>query len=243
MSNNKNKIGFWGYPDPQTIEQLKQKYPNHQFLDLDIDYKYPSSGILPEAYCKIIRNIMDNSIHLKNELDFIIGAVGEEKCDAGRFVSLLLKDIGFNVIETKFEKYPDIEIKTPISQSNLPLEKKIITIMDGVIKTQKTDYEYINPTHGFWGVPPNDLSFLSLFRNSTHLYGWTRCVEAGRPADMDLEMHVDTNIPTVFFAQTFCAKMQLAKYLAKKHDGLYIDIDDIATNSVKAKVEAFIRLG
>lgn len=54
---------------------------------------------------------------------------------------------------------------------------------------------------------------------------------------------MDKNIPTVFFAQTFCAKMQLAKYLAKKHDGLYVDVDDKASNSVKAKIEAFIKLG
>ena len=55
-------------------------------------------------------------------------------------------------------------------------------------------------------------------------------------------MYVDENVPTVFYAQAFCAKSQLAKYLADKHNGLYIDIDDYASNSIKAKVEAFLKL-
>ena len=95
---------------------------------------------------------------------------------------------------------------------------------------------------GFWGVPPNDLEILRLFPDTTHVYGWTRCVEAGTPADIDLEMFVDENIPTVFYAQAFCAKSQLAKYLADKYNGLYIDIDDYSSNSIKAKVEAFLKL-
>ena len=55
-------------------------------------------------------------------------------------------------------------------------------------------------------------------------------------------MYVNPDIPTVFYAQAFCAKSQLAKYLADKYNGLYIDIDDYATTSVKAKIEAFLRL-
>ena len=26
--NNKNTIGFWGYPNPDVIERYKKKYPN-----------------------------------------------------------------------------------------------------------------------------------------------------------------------------------------------------------------------
>ena len=55
-------------------------------------------------------------------------------------------------------------------------------------------------------------------------------------------MFVDENVPTVFYAQAFCAKTQLAKYLANKYNGLYVDIDDIVTNSVRYKIEAFIKL-
>ena len=69
-----------------------------------------------------------------------------------------------------------------------------------------------------------------------------RCVEQMSPYDLELEQFVDKNIGTVFFAQTFCAKNQLAKYLADKYQGLYIDIDGLSSNSTRAKIEAFLRL-
>jgi hypothetical protein len=241
--NVKNLIGFWGFPHPDAVNFVKKNYPHHEFVDLDVNYNYPSSNVTPDAYCRIIRNIVDNSVFLKNRLELILGAVGEEKCDSGRFAALILKDMGFNVIETKFEEYVDTPAVTPICKSNLPLKDKINSIMNGVVKNEDLNVVESSPTHGFWGVPPNDFDFLDFFPDTTHVYGWTRCVEAKRPADMELEMYVDENVPTVFFAQTFCSKMQLAKYLAQKYDGLYIDVDDFATNSVRAKIEAFIRLG
>ena len=66
--------------------------------------------------------------------------------------------------------------------------------------------------------------------------------EAKVPADIELEMFVDEDVPTVFYAQAFCSKTHLAKFLADKYNGLYLDIDDKVTNSVKAKVEAFLNL-
>lgn len=239
----RNLIAFWGYPHPDEINKAKIDYPNHEFIDLDVGIDSPLSGILPEAYCKIIHNILDNAVHFKDKIDFVLAAVGEEKCDAGRLAAKLLQDMGFKVIETKFSEYSEqTNISTPISQSNLPLFDKVITIMDGVIEPQTVNPVYCEPTAGFWGVPPHDIDVLKLFPDSTHVYGWIRCVEAHRPADFDLEMFIGQNVPTVFFAQTFCPKMQLAKYLAEKHDGLYVDVDDIASNSVKAKIEAFLRL-
>ena len=62
------------------------------------------------------------------------------------------------------------------------------------------------------------------------------------PADIELEMFVEPDVPTVFYSQAFCSKAQLAKYLADKYNGLYIDIDDGVTNSTRAKIEAFLRL-
>lgn len=239
---NKKIIGIWGYPDPEIFLQIKKIYPHHKIIDLDVNYEMPNSGVIPDAYCRIIRNIIDNSIALKKNLEVVVAAVGEEKCDSGRFAAKILEDMGFNVIQTRFNE-SNQNFDTSISTSNLPLKQKILTIMDNVIEKVDLKLEEVKPEYGFWGVAPNDLSFLELFPDATHVYGWTRCVEAGRPADMDLEMFVDKNIPTVFFAQTFCAKMQLAKYLAKKHDGLYVDVDDKASNSVKAKIEAFIKLG
>lgn len=251
--NEIKTIGFWGYPDPKVVSDLKRDYPNAQWIDLDIDFSYPKTNILPEAYCKIIRNIIDNSFYLKPDL--IVAPIGKDKCDSGWFASKILMDNGFNVIQTIFEVLePRREIK--VCTSTLPLYDKVTTITDSIIKPSllERDFEQaIIPacnntsnnssfTPGFWGVPPNDLELLRLFPNNTQVYGWIRCVEAGTPADLDLEMYVDENVPTVFYAQAFCAKSQLAKYLADKYNGLYIDIDDFASNSIKAKVEAFLKL-
>ena len=246
------KIGFWGYPPPEIIKETKTRYPNAEWIDLDIDFNYPKTSLLPDACCKIIRNIIDNTLFIKPDL--ILAPIGKDKCDSGWFASKILKDQGFNVIQTKFEDF-DEKREIIICKSNLPLIDKvsIITanIISQVIETyhpaivpEKEKNTSSNPqfTPGFWGVPPNDLSILKLFPDTTHVYGWIRCVEAGTPADIDLEMYVNPNVPTVFYAQAFCAKSQLAKYLANKYNGLYIDINDYATTSVKAKIEAFLRL-
>ncbi len=244
----KNLIGFWGYPDPEIVSKLKIEYPNSKWLDLDVDFNYPDTNILPDAYCKIIKNVINNAIYLKNDLLKIVATIGKDKCDSGWFAAKVLKDMGFNVVESAYEKLePKREIK--ICTSDLPLIEKVQIIMNGVLENTEFSSNLSpltshlsQPRFGFWGVPPNDLEILKLFPNETHVFGWTRCVEAGTPADIELEMYVDENLPTVFYSQAFCAKSQLAKYLADKHNGLYIDIDDYATNSVKAKIEAFLRL-
>lgn len=252
--NTGKKIGFWGYPDPKIISRLKNNFPNSSWIDLDVDFNYPDSNILPDAYCKIIKNIVNNAIYLKDDLFKIIATIGKDKCDSGWFAAKVLKDMGFDVVESSFEEIKNRkEIK--ISTSDLPLIDKVNLIMDGIIGSSEAQklgslvsakFPSLQtskpPKFGFWGVPPNDLEILKLFPNETHVFGWTRCVEAGVPADIELEMYVDENLPTVFYSQAFCAKSQLAKYLADKHNGLYIDIDDYATNSIKAKIEAFLRL-
>lgn len=246
------KIGFWGYPHPNVIEKTKEQYPSAEWVDLDIDFSAPKSNILPDSYCKIIRNIIDNALYLKPEL--ILAPIGKDKCDSGWFASKILSDMGFNVIQTIFEDLePKREVK--ICKSVLPLYDKVTMITADIIKPiprilphatvparEENTSKNPNFTPGFWGVPPNDLEILKLFPDTTHVYGWTRCVEAGTPADLDLEMYVNPNVPTVFYAQAFCSKSQLAKYLADKYNGLYIDIDDYASTSVKAKIEAFLRL-
>lgn len=234
-------IGFWGYPDPELILKLKKDFPDAKWLDLDVDFGYPDTNILPDAYCKIIKNVINNAIYLKSDIFKIVATIGKDKCDSGWFAAQVLKDIGFDVIESAYEKLsPRHEIK--ICTSDLPLVDKVTRITDSIIEPVSLDFEQSKAKFGFWGVPPNDLEILKLFPNETHVFGWTRCVEAGVPADIKLEMYVDENLPTVFYSQAFCAKSQLAKYLADKHNGLYIDIDDYATNSIKAKIEAFLRL-
>lgn len=243
----KDKIGFWGYPNPKVIERIKKEYPDAEWFDLDFDLSdcVPDANILPESYCKIIKQIINNSIYYRDEIIKIVAPIGKDKCDSGWFAAQLLKDMGFEVEETVFESF---EYRKPIviSTSNMPLYDKITTITANIVKSQEyilpPKYVQTSAKFGFWGVPPNDLSILKLFPDDTFVYGWTRCVEAGVPADIELEMYVDKDIPTVFYAQSFCAKAQLAKYLANKYNGLYIDIDDYATNSVKAKIEAFLCL-
>ncbi|MBQ4115670.1 hypothetical protein IJD34_09750 [bacterium] len=250
--NDNILIGFWGYPEPDVINSLRLKYPSAEWIDLDIDFSYPKNNILPDAYCKIIRNIIDNALFLKP--DIVVAPIGKDKCDSGWFASKLLKELGFDVIQTIYEQV-DNKREIKICTSDLPLYEKITTITDSIIKPELLKKEYkqhsipeINIssnssfTPGFWGVPPNDLEILKLFPDTTRLYGWTRCVEAGTPADLELEMYVDENVPTVFYAQAFCSKSMLAKYLADKYNGLYIDIDDYASNSIKAKIEAFLKL-
>lgn len=233
------KIGFWGYPDPTVTEEIKKEFPNAEWVDLDIDFGYDDKKILPESYCKIIKNIVNNSLTIKPTK--IIAPIGKDKCDSGWFAAQVLRDLGLNVIETKYEQTTDKK-ELIISKSNLPLYDKVNTIMNNIINPIKYDLPEVKPKFGFWGVPPNDLEILRLFPDETHVYGWTRCVEAGTPADIELEMYVDEDVPTVFYAQAFCSKAQLAKYLADKYNGLYIDIDDYASNSIQAKIEAFLRL-
>lgn len=237
-------IGFWGYPEPAVLEEYKKKYPSAIWLDLDLDFNHPDTKILPDAYCKIIKNIVNNSLFYKDKLHTILAPIGKDKCDSGWFASVLLKDLGFNIVQTKFEETSE---KSPlkISTSNLPLKKKIELITGQIIddvNIANIEATQCGATFGFWGVPPNDLSILEMFPDTTHVFGWSRCVEAKVPADIELEMYVDENVPTVFYSQSFCAKAQLARYLADKYNGLFVDIDDVATNSTRAKIEAFLRL-
>ena len=241
----KDIIAFWGYPHPDLINKTKNLYPDAKWVDLDICFNYPPSKFTPDAYCGIIKNIFDNSFYLKERIIKILAGVGKDKCDGGFFAANLLKKEGFDVEMSYFEqtlpfdKLPDV----PISKSNLPLKEKLELITANIV--EQKDYSHLETSKaafGFWGVPPNDLNILKLFPDNTHVFGWSRCVEAKNPANIELEMYVDPDVPTVFFAQTFCSKTLLAKYLADKYNGLYIDIDAIPSNSAYAKIEAFLRL-
>ncbi|MHB0913795.1 MAG: hypothetical protein ACYC2Y_10195 [Armatimonadota bacterium] len=239
---NRKFIGYWGCPPRRVLETYACKHPFDELIDLDVDMNAPSSGLVPDAYCQIVTNIVDNAVYLRDNLRLVIAAVGEDKCDGGRFAALILQDLGFSVVEAR-----NIEVERgpiDICTSGLSLSEKVNRVIESIPhREQRKLLPEVAPTHGYWGVPPHDMSLLGLFPDTTHVYGWLRCVEAGVPSDLDLEMQVDPWIPTVFYAQTFCQKTALAKYLAEKYDGLYIDCDGPLTNSVIAKVTAFIRLG
>ena len=233
-------IGYYGHPQRKLIDSCKREYGS-ELIDLDVDYNHKDAGLVPKVYCQIIRNIINNALFYKNKISLIIASVGEEKCDAGRFAGFILKDLGFNVIESRIIDNMESR-ETVISESGLPLKEKILRIMDMVHTEANRDVSSCEPVMGFWGVPPSDLSILELFPDKTHVFGWTRCVEAGRPADINLEMYAFENLPTVFFAQSFCQKSSLARYLSEKYNGLYVDADRYASESTKAKIKAFIKL-
>jgi hypothetical protein len=68
-------------------------------------------------------------------------------------------------------------------------------------------------------------------------------MENKTPDNKELEEHCNPEVPTVFFAQSFCAKTALAQHLANRHPrGLYLDCDVTVGNSAKAKIQAFLEL-
>lgn len=233
-------IGYYGVPPRGTIDKYRNESKGG-LLDLDIDYGYEDRSGLPRVFCQIIRNILNNAEHYRAELSLIICSVGEEKCDGGRYAAKVLRTHGFSVLEVSNNSKVSVR-EAVISVSRLPLKEKILRIMDTVHSTPAVNPECCEPVLGFWGVPPSDLGLLDIFPDETHVFGWTRCVETGACADIDLECRVDDKLPTIFFAQSFCQKSSLAKHLADRHNGLYVDTDRHVTESTRAKVEAFVKL-
>ncbi len=238
-------IGFFGFPRRSVLAGARKAYGGGlELVDLDVDAGAPDSGILQPTTCRIIGNIVDNAVNLRERLEVVVAAVGEGKCDRGRHAALILREMGFEVIESRFppEEFENRPLVYSVSEG--PLGRRVNRIMDTVVDPSKPeeDSKPCRPTHGFWGVPPHDFSLLDIFPPTTHIYGWTRCVEAGRPGDMELESFAQPGVPTVFFTQTFCAKQDMARYLAGKHGGLYIDCHRGVNDSILSKVEAFIKL-
>jgi len=241
-------IGFWGAPPVEALESVSKKHPGISFFDLDVYYNAPASRLLPDAYCHIIRNCVDNAISLGSLLTVVVAACGQEKCDAGRFAATLLKEISdAEIIITTNETSGTLSAPL-LCESGGSLKKRTIRIMESIIEPlseQERTTAFITrcePTCGFWGTPPHPIEVLDLFPKTTHIFGWTRCVEQARPADLELEMQVPDNLPIVFFSQGFCAKSMLARHLAEKYRGMHVDVHDLLGAATTAKIEAFIRL-
>jgi hypothetical protein len=237
------QIGIVGVPPLAVIRQLNAEQVRIVDLDepqlvLPIDQ---SDQYLPRVYCAILRTVLLNALNLR--LDWIYVDVGPGKCDCALHVAAVLKDIlSIPVIATR---NTDTEgFGHPLCESGLSLIEKMRRITKGVQScTPSPSSPACTPTAGFWGVPPRDFSILEPFPASTHIYGWTRCMENKTPADLELEAHCNPAVPTVFFAQSFCAKTALAKHLAARHPkALWVDSDVSASSSVRAKIEAFLEL-
>lgn len=243
-------IGFWGAPPREALEAAAARFPGAEFFDLDVFHRAAGSKTLPDAFCHIVRNCVDNAITLAEagRLDCVVAATGEEKCDSGRFAARLVEELtGVEVVRTVNPPRGEAE-ETPLCEAAGPLKKRIIRVMDSIVEpltaaeTREAGRAACEPTHGFWGTPPHPIELLDLFPETTHAFGWTRCVEAGRPADLELELQVPEGLPVVFFSQGFCAKSMLARHLAERNRGMYVDVHDTLGAATMAKIEAFIRL-
>ncbi len=240
-------IGFYGTPSRQALEEAKARF-GVGFVDLDVYYGAPASKLLPDAYCHIIRNCVDNAVALGGRLACVVAATGMEKCDAGRYAAWLIRDVvGIEVVVTQNEDLPD-PFPAALCEARGVVKDRVVRIMRGIIEPPRPEEmeeakaAKSEPTHGFWGTPPHPIGLLDLFPETTHVFGWTRCVEQGRPSDLELETTVPDGLPIVFFSQGFCHKAQLARHLAEKHRGMHVDVHDSLNAATHAKVEAFIRL-
>ncbi len=238
------KAGIVGVPPRAVIGALNA----HEIEIYDLDEPLiradleTATPFLPTVYCAILRTAVVNA--LSCPLDAIFIDVGPGKCDAARYTAqILMQQLTIPVCTT--ENTDRERLGNPISESGLPLLEKIQRITAGVrVARPPADAPPPVPaTASFWGVPPRDFSILELFPATTHVHGWTRCMENKTPADHALELVINTAVPTVFFAQSFCAKTALARHLAKHHPhGLYLDVDAHTTSSAKAKIQAFLEL-
>lgn len=239
----RSRVGIVGVPPRSVIEEINLQ--GEEIVDLDelqvsgsIDQ---TAGHVPRVYCAILRTVVLNCLHLA--LDRIYIDVGPGKCDCALHISTVLADM-FDIPIIRTRNEDRLSFGTPLCTARMPLLEKVSRITKGVQSIAPYPaMDACQPSCGFWGVPPRDFSLLTLFPATAHVFGWTRCMENKTPADLELEHYFNPNIPTVFFAQSFCAKSLLAHHLAGKHPrAIAIDCDVNAGNSTRAKIEAFLEL-
>jgi hypothetical protein len=237
------QVGIVGVPPLAIIEDIQRR--GEVIVDLDEPQVQAPMDLtasrIPRVYCAILRTVVLNSMLL--HLDRLYVDVGPGKCDCALHVAEILADmLPVPVIRTRNQDTRSFG--HPLCTAHMPLWEKFTRITKGVQSAAPyPTLESCQPECGFWGVPPRDFSLLALFPATTHIFGWTRCMENKTPADLELERRFDPTIPTVFFSQSFCAKSALAKHLAAKHPrAIAIDCDVTAGSSTRAKIEAFLEL-
>ena len=236
----KKLAGFIGCPPEEVIG----RYRDYELVDLDNRRSGVSLDtareLLPDNTCSIIKRILANTIALQPEV--IVFDDGYSKCDNARFLGEV---IGHHLPQVKLVHTQNDSTRpagTAICDSTLPLADKVGLILDDIVSpVDKSGLIHCEEAPAaFWGVPCADEAVYELFPAGTQALGWIRCFENRTPADLELECWVPEGRPTVFFAQTFCSKNILAKHLAKKHNGLYVDSDGVLSRSERAKIEAFL---
>ncbi len=240
----KKSVGIVGVPPREVIKELESN--NFSVYDLDEPIVQKSieiaSPYLPQVYCAILRTVIVNSITLQPDIIYI--DVGPGKCDCALHTATILQSLLEKTIIHKTRNQDDLDHGTPLCSTRMNLFDKMTAITRSVQSSAPhPPLPRCTPTAGFWGVPPRDFSLLKLFPDTTHVYGWTRCMENKTPDNKELEEHYNADIPTVFFAQSFCAKTALANHLASQHPhALFLDCDVTVGNSTKAKIQAFLEL-
>jgi hypothetical protein len=239
-AGRRRKVGFIGCPPTEVLAEFYED----ELIDLDNEIAGVAAGesekLLPANTCRIIKRILDNALTV--DLDLIVFDDGYSKCDNARFLGQLLDESLKDVPLIRTQNDSTKPRGTPICDSQLPLSEKVDLILVELTGPEKTDSlpPCPNPPAAFWGVPCADTSIYGLFPAGTLVLGWLRCCENRTPADLKLECWVAPGVPTVFYAQTFCSKNILAKHLAAKHNGLYVDSDGTISRSERAKIEAFL---
>lgn len=236
----RRRIGFAGCPPEEVLAPRRAG----ELIDLDNlveGVAHRSDSLLPRTTCRIIRRILDNALAL--DLDEIVIDEGYGKCDTARGLADVLEELlDIPIIRTQNDNR--VGAGTPISDSDLPLVQKIQLILDGLARPTVGAHGHAPlppPPAAIWGVPAADFAIYRLFPDGTQVLGWTRCLENRTPADWELETYVPESVPTVFFAQTFCPKNVVAAHLARKQNGLHVDVDGVLSQPVRAKIEAFLR--
>jgi hypothetical protein len=238
-------VGIVGVPPWETM--MEYVFAGHRLIDLDEPVEgMPVRDIyLPNAFCSILKRVVSNIFTMREQggLDVVLATVGECKCDGMRNIARWLEHTtDIKVVKVNNGNMTGAGFQ--ICASGLPLERKMELVVGTVFNPLECSYaellKPVTPVCGFWGVPPYDFEILKLFPDRTHLYGWSRCMENKTPADLELECCVDEGVPTVFFTQSFCQKSALAFNLARKHNGLFVEVDKKLTRSTAAKIEAFI---
>lgn len=240
----KTRTGIVGIPPLAVIQELEAAGDiifdlDEPLIKKDIE---AASAFLPRVFCAILRTVVINAVNLK--LDRIFIDIGPGKCDCALHTATVLEDILPVTTIIKTRNQDQTGFGTPLCAAQMPLIDKISAITRSVqCSSPGNRLPPCIPTAGFWGVPPRDFSLLQLFPDTTHVFGWTRCMENKTPDNQTLEELFNPEIPTIFFAQSFCAKTALARHLAARHpQGLYVDCDVTAGNSARAKIQAFLEL-
>jgi len=239
-----NRAAIVGVPPLAVIKQLEVE--GAEIIDLDM----PMTGIsleraatcLPKVYCAILRTVAANAVSLRPGRIFI--DVGRGKCDGAAHLATILRQVLPESEVIAVENHDQEAFGTPRCVTKMPLPDKMRAITASVTTSAAHPFfAACQATAGFWGVPPRDFSLLEPFPDTTHVFGWARCMENKTPDNSQLEEFFDPAIPTVFFAQSFCAKSALAGHLANRHPrALAVDSDAAVGSSGRAKIQAFLEL-